>query len=50
VWDYWTFTPLERPKEFAAKAVLTEQEGVQYAATKTAQRFSRARQECRTLQ
>ncbi len=31
VWDYWTFTPLERPKEFAAKAVLTEQEAVQYA-------------------
>ena len=23
VWDYWTFTPLERPKEFAGKATLT---------------------------
>ena len=26
VWDYWTFTPLERPKEFAGKAVLTDEE------------------------
>lgn len=31
VWDYWTFTPLERPKEFADKATLTEQEAVQLA-------------------
>lgn len=31
VWDYWTFTPLERPKEFADKAVLTEQEAAAYA-------------------
>jgi hypothetical protein len=29
VWDYWTFTPLERPKEFAGKAVLTEAEAAQ---------------------
>ena len=26
VWDYWTFTPLERPKEFAGKAILTDAE------------------------
>lgn len=26
VWDYWTFTPLERPKEFADKPVLTDAE------------------------
>jgi hypothetical protein len=26
VWDYWTFTPLERPKEYANKAVLTDAE------------------------
>ena len=26
VWDYWTFTPLQRPKEFAGKPVLTDAE------------------------
>src|SRR5947208_8921125 len=26
VWDYWTFTPLERPKEFANKATLSDAE------------------------
>jgi hypothetical protein len=26
VWDYWTFTPLERPKEYANKATLTDAE------------------------
>ena len=26
VWDYWTFTPLERPEEFAGKDVLTDEE------------------------
>ena len=31
VWDYWTFTPLERPKEFAGKAVLTEKEAAELA-------------------
>jgi hypothetical protein len=29
VWDYWTFTPLERPKEYANKAELSDAE---YAA------------------
>jgi hypothetical protein len=31
VWDYWTFTPLERPKELAGKAVLTDEEVEQMA-------------------
>ena len=31
VWDYWTFTPLERPKEFAGKATLTAEEAAKYA-------------------
>ena len=26
VWDYWTFTPLERPEEFAGREALTEEE------------------------
>ena len=26
VWDYWTFTPLERPKEYANRAMLTDAE------------------------
>jgi hypothetical protein len=26
VWDYWTFTPLERPEEFSGKDVLTKEE------------------------
>ncbi len=26
VWDFWTFTPLERPKEFEGKATLTDAE------------------------
>jgi hypothetical protein len=30
-WDYWTFTPLERPKEFADKPLLTDQEVVELA-------------------
>jgi len=31
VWDYWTFTPLERPAEFKDKAVLTDDEAAQLA-------------------
>jgi hypothetical protein len=31
VWDYWTFTPLERPKEFADKPLLTDQEAAALA-------------------
>ena len=29
VWDYWTFTPLERPSELAGKAALTHEEAAQ---------------------
>ena len=29
VWDYWTFTPLERPSNLAGKAVLTDEEAAQ---------------------
>jgi len=38
VWNYATMTPLERPRDVAAKAVLTEQE-----ATSTNGRRSRGR-------
>ena len=34
VWDYWTFTPLERPKEFADKPVLTDAEAAQLHAVR----------------
>src|SRR5262245_60516164 len=30
-WDYWTFTPLERPTNLAGKAALTEAEASQQA-------------------
>jgi hypothetical protein len=30
IWDFRTVTPLERPDEFAGKAVLTEQEAAEY--------------------
>ena len=26
VWDYWTFTPLQRPDEFAGQDTLTDEE------------------------
>ena len=29
VWEYWTFTPLERPDDFAGKDVLTDEEAAQ---------------------
>jgi hypothetical protein len=32
VWDYWTFTPLERPKEYAGKAMLTDAEHAELVA------------------
>ena len=31
VWEYWTFTPLERPAELAGKDVLTEEEAATIA-------------------
>src|SRR3954471_23890383 len=30
-WDYWAFTPLERPAEFAGRETLTAEEASQYA-------------------
>jgi hypothetical protein len=30
IWNYATMTPLERPRELAAKAILTEQEAAAY--------------------
>jgi hypothetical protein len=29
VWDYWTFTPLERPSEFSGKPMLSDEEAAQ---------------------
>jgi len=37
VWDYWTFTPLERPSELAGKAVLSDAETAQLARQLQAQ-------------
>lgn len=31
IWDYWTFTPLERPKDLAGKTTLTDAEATQLA-------------------
>jgi hypothetical protein len=31
IWDYWTFTPLERPKDLAGKTALTDEEATQLA-------------------
>jgi hypothetical protein len=31
VWDYWTFTPLERPRELGGQALLTDEEAAQLA-------------------
>jgi hypothetical protein len=31
IWDYWTFTPLERPSDLAGKAALTDEEAAQLA-------------------
>ncbi|MCY4505987.1 MAG: hypothetical protein OXG35_03360, partial [Acidobacteria bacterium] len=32
VWDYRTMTPLERPREFAGKAVMSEEEAAAFTA------------------
>ena len=31
IWDYWTFTPLERPDEFAGREALTAEEAAEVA-------------------
>jgi hypothetical protein len=37
IWDYWTFTPLERPADLAGKATLTDDEAAQLAKRLQAQ-------------
>ena len=41
VWDYWTFTPLERPEEFADRATLTAEEAAAVAAEANAAALAR---------
>src|SRR5262245_30309776 len=42
-WSFATLTPMERPKEFGTKAVLTPEEARQYAETSRKQRNMDAR-------
>ena len=44
VWDYWTFTPLERPDEFAGKASLTDEEAALVAGQGRAAALTRDRE------
>ncbi len=37
VWDYWTFTPLERPDELGGRAQLTEEEAAELGQSSSAQ-------------
>ena len=41
VWDYWTFTPLERPEEFADRATLTAEEAAVVAQEANAEALAR---------
>ena len=41
IWDYWTFTPLERPDEFAGRDVLTEEEAAVVARRANAAALAR---------
>ena len=41
IWDYWTFTPLERPEEFAGRDELTEEEAASLAATRREEAIAR---------
>ena len=41
VWDYWTFTPLERPQEFADRATLTAEEAAVVAQEANAAALAR---------
>ena len=41
VWDYWTFTPLERPEEFADRATLTVEEAAVVAREANAAALAR---------
>ena len=41
VWDYWTFTPLERPDEFAGRGELTAEEAAVVAQQSNAEALAR---------
>ena len=41
VWDYWTFTPLERPEEFADRATLSAEEAAAVAQEANAAALAR---------
>jgi len=41
VWDYWTFTPLERPDEFADRDRLTAEEAAEVAQRSNAEALAR---------
>ena len=41
IWDYWTFTPLERPDEFADRDVLTAEEAAVVARRSNAEALAR---------
>ena len=41
VWDYWTFTPLERPEEYAGRGELTAEEAAVVAQQSNAEALAR---------
>ena len=41
VWDYWTFTPLERPDEFGERGTLTDEEAATFAQEANAEALAR---------
>ena len=41
VWDYWTFTPLERPDQFAGRDRLTAEEAAEVAQRSNAEALAR---------
>ena len=41
IWDYWTFTPLERPDEFAGRDELTDEEAAHVAQRSNAEALAR---------
>ena len=41
VWDYWTFTPLERPDEFGERGQLTDEEAATVAQEANAEALAR---------
>ncbi len=41
IWDYWTFTPLERPDEFEGRDLLTAEEAAEVAQRSNAEALAR---------